>query len=152
MRDGRPFTRNTSFGVARGKRIRDGLFRSLALKMLTVLHRVLLGRVYRSITMMRWGIDGVQLQVISFGNVQNVVLRAGGHDDRRSVSQAIFIAVYDAFSVSLFHAEKLVIVRVNFHPNVFFWAKGHLYKLGMFGCIGRFENCGSPNLPYRCRY
>ena len=47
------------------------------------------------------------------------MLGAGRHHDGRAVADVIFIAVNNAFTLSGFKTEKLVVIGVHFHTDFF---------------------------------
>ena len=79
-------------------------------------------------------VDRVELQRLAAGGVDDVVLGAGGNDDRRAVRDLVLVAVDDDVALTRLEAEELVVVLVNLRADIFVRLQAHQDELTM--CVG----------------
>src|SRR5450830_1268854 len=93
--------------------------------LLLVLVRLGLARMHDAIGMLGRRVQGVELELLGGGGVDDVVLGAGRNDDGDPVFQQMLFAIEQGFSPALLDADELVVARVVFHADFFARLQGH---------------------------
>jgi hypothetical protein len=90
------------------------------------------GLMYRLVRMIGRRINGIELQLGSFGSIDNIVVGTGGNNHRVTIFDLVpFLAFKDKGSLALFDPEELVNFSMYFVANLFSRLQAHYYELGI---------------------